>query len=289
MKPEDLNTKEENTWCPGCPNFGILSSFKEAIAELVTEKKIQIKDTAIVTGIGCHAKTFDYVNLNSFYGIHGRVLPICLGMKLGNPELKVIGFGGDGDTYAEGIAHFIQAGRYNADLTMIVHNNQVFSLTTGQATPVSEKGFVGASTPSGAKEKPLNPITLALESGASFVARGHALNVSHLKDLIKQAILHKGFAFLEVLQPCIVYHNVTPYFRKNIYKLAEEHNVADFKKALEKASEWDYSFEKDNKVAIGVLYKKIKPTFEGQRQQLKKAWHNIDRKPNWDNIIKEFK
>lgn len=289
MKPQDLNTKEENTWCPGCPNFSILQAFKTALAELVTEGKIQVKDTAIVTGIGCHAKIFDYLNLNGFYGIHGRVLPICLGIKAGNPGLTVVGFGGDGDTYAEGIAHFVHAGRYNANLTMIVHNNQVFSLTTGQATPTSEQGFVGGSTPSGVKEQPLNPIVLALESGASFVARGYALDVPYLKNLMKQAIQHPGFAFLDVLQPCTVYHNIIPYLQKNVYQLDKDHQVVNFKKALEKAHEWNYSFNKDSKVPTGVFYKKLKPTFEGQWPQLKKAWHSIDRKPVWNNIIREFK
>src|SRR3989344_6617795 len=140
MEPKDLNTKEENTWCPGCPNFVILETVKKALAELTNEGKIQIKDTAVVTGIGCHAKIFDYLNINSFYGLHGRVLPLALGIKLGNPNLTVLGFGGDGDTYAEGLEHFIHNCRYNADLTMLAHNNQVFSLTTGQFTPTTEKG-----------------------------------------------------------------------------------------------------------------------------------------------------
>ena len=132
MKPQDLNTKEENTWCPGCPNFGILQAVKEAVASLNLAK-----DMAMVSGIGCHAKIYDYLNLRGFNGIHGRVLPIALGIKLGNPKLTVVGFGGDGDTYAEGMEHFIHHCRFNADLTMLVHNNQVFSLTTGQATPTS--------------------------------------------------------------------------------------------------------------------------------------------------------
>jgi len=139
MKPKDLSTKEIITWCPGCTNFGILEAFKEAITELVNEKKIKVENAVIVSGIGCHAKIYDYLNLKGFYGIHGRVLPICFGMKTGNPDLTVIGFGGDGDTYDEGISHFIHHCRYNADFTMLVHNNQVFSLTPGQATATSEK------------------------------------------------------------------------------------------------------------------------------------------------------
>ena len=180
-KIQNLNTKEENTWCPGCPNFGILQASKEALTDLIKENKVKAKDITIVTGIGCHAKIFDYLNVNSFYGIHGRVLPICLGINVSNPELTVIGFGGDGDTYAEGISHLVHTCRHNPDLTMIVHNNQVFSLTIGQATPTSEKGFISGSTPLGIKEQPLNPLALALISGASFVARGYALEIGHLK------------------------------------------------------------------------------------------------------------
>ena len=180
MKKETLLTKEKNTWCPGCTNFGVLQAAGQAIAELGLAKK-----TAIVTGIGCHAKIYDYLNLKAFYGLHGRVLPIAFGIKLGNPDLSVIGFGGDGDTYAEGMEHFIHNCRYNADLTMLVHNNQVFSLTTGQFTPTTEKGFKGSSSPLGLNEPPLNPLVLALAAGATFVARGYALQTSHLKDLIK--------------------------------------------------------------------------------------------------------
>lgn len=290
MKSQYFSTKEEITWCPGCPNFKILEATKGALADLVNEGRIKTKDIATVTGIGCHAKMYDYLNLSGFYGIHGRVLPLSLGIKIGNPKLTVIGFGGDGDTYAEGISHFINASRNNADFTMIVHNNQVFSLTTGQATPTSEQGFIGASTPLGSAEKPFNPIVLALESQASFVARGYALDVPHLKNLIKQAIKHKGFAFVDVLQPCIVFHNVTPYFQKHIYKLDEQkYDFTDFRAASNKAREWDYCFDKGKKVPIGIFYKTKKPTFQEKWSQSETAWHILDRKIDWQDIVREFK
>ncbi|MFQ6049858.1 MAG: thiamine pyrophosphate-dependent enzyme [Candidatus Paceibacterales bacterium] len=289
MKIQDLKTKEENTWCPGCPNFGILQASQEALVDLVNEKKIKRKNIAIASGIGCHAKIFDYLNVNAFYGLHGRVLPVCLGMKVSNPELTAIGFGGDGDTYAEGVSHFIHNCRYNADMTMIVHNNKVFALTTGQATPTSEKGFVGGSTPLGVKEEPLNPITFALISGASFVARGYALDVPHLKNLIKKAITHKGFALIDVLQPCLVHHNLIPYFQKHIYKLGKNHNTANFKTAFARAREWDYSVKGRAKIPIGVFYKIKKPTFEEEWPQLKKPWYTVKRKVNWKKTIEDFK
>jgi len=290
MKIQELDTKIENTWCPGCTNNGILLATKQAIINLVNKKKIKLKNVVDVTGIGCHAKIYDYLNINGFYSIHGRVLPTMLGIKVGNPSLTVIGFGGDGDTYAEGIAHFVHACRYNTDMTMIVHNNQVFALTTGQATPTTEIGFKDGSTPLGTKEKPLNPIALALVSGATFVARGYALDPNHLSTIIEQGILHKGFAFIDVLQPCITYHNTIPYFIKRIYKLDKNnHTPSNFEKAWAKAKEWDYSFRNNRKVPIGIFYKIKKPTFEMQRSQLKKPWYTIKRRINWKKIINEFR
>lgn len=287
MSAKDFNTKEEITWCPGCPNLSILQSVKNALSDLVDEKKIKAKNIAIVSGIGCHAKIFDYINVNGFYSLHGRVLPPCLGMKVANPELTVIGFGGDGDTYAEGISHFVHNCRYNADITMLVHNNKVFALTTGQATPTSQKGFAGRSTPLGVKEQPLNPIASAIVNGATFVARSYALDPDHLKETIKQAIKHKGFSFIDILQPCLVFNNFTSYVAKRIYKL-KNHNASDFKQAFSKSMEWDYSFHKKSKIPIGVFYKIRKPTFKDQWPQLKKPWYKVKRKINFNEIIKEF-
>ena len=289
MEPKDLNTKEENTWCPGCANFGILQATKEAISELTNEKKIKVKNVTIVSGIGCHAKIYDYLNTNAFYSLHGRVLPTCFGIKIGNPKLTVIGFGGDGDTYAEGISHFIHNCRYNLDMTMIVHNNQVFALTTGQFTPTSEKGFISASSPLGIKESPLNPIELALVSGATFVARGYATDVKHLKNLIKEAINHRGFSFIDVLQPCLTFHNALPYFNKYIYKLDSRYNFSNHKIAQEKAKEWDYCYKDNVKIPIGIFYKVLKPTYEDQWSQFKKPWHQIKRKINFRKVLEEFK
>ena len=142
----EISTKNENTWCPGCPNFMILESAKGAIAKLIDGGRRQ-EDFAMVTGIGCHAKIFDYLNISGIYGLHGRVIPTALGITLGNPNLTVIGFAGDGDTYAEGMAHFIHVARYNLDMTLIVHDNQSFSLTTGQATPTSQLGYKNKAKP----------------------------------------------------------------------------------------------------------------------------------------------
>ncbi|MFH1714171.1 MAG: thiamine pyrophosphate-dependent enzyme [Candidatus Nealsonbacteria bacterium] len=288
MKSEDFGTKMENTWCPGCPNFGILQAVKEAFAELATEGKIKAKDISVIVGIGCHAKIFDYLNVNAFYGLHGRPLPVALGIKTSNPQLTVVAFGGDGDTFAEGISHFIHNCRHNANITMLVHNNQAFSLTTGQATPTTEKGFVGPSTPSGKKEEPINPVVLALVSGATFAARGSALDPVHLKGIIKKAIEHEGFSFVDILQPCLIFHDSSSYYVKNTYKV-EGNNTQDIKQAMELAKEWDYSFEEDKKVPLGVFFEIKKPTFESQWANLGKPCYLIDRKIDWQKLAEEFK
>jgi 2-oxoglutarate/2-oxoacid ferredoxin oxidoreductase subunit beta len=252
-----LNTKNPNTWCPGCPNHMILKSAKEAISSLI-KKGYKHKDFSMVTGIGCHAKIFDYVNLSGIYGLHGRVLPVMLGMKLGNPKLKVIGFGGDGDTYSEGLSHFISAGRYNADMTLIIHNNQSFSLTTGQVTPTSQLGFTAKSEPLGNQNKPLNPIKLALGSGATFIARCDANDMKHTKKILEQAIKHKGFSFIDVIQNCLIFNPDMGILNKFMYKV---NNNSDMKKANFLVNQWDYNVKK-GKIPIGIIYKKREKTFE---------------------------
>src|SRR4030043_759812 len=200
----DLNTTATPTWCPGCWNFQILAGIKSGLAEEIKKGKNK-DDFAIVSGIGCHAKIFDYLNLNGINTLHGRVLNNILGIKVGNPNLSVIGVAGDGDAYSEGISHLVHATRYNSDLKYIVHNNQVFSLTVGQPTPTTEIGFKDKTNPLGVKLPPLNPIKLMLASGASFVARVFA-DSKQIKWILKEALKHKGFAFIEILQPCIIFH-----------------------------------------------------------------------------------
>ena len=283
-----MKTKETNTWCPGCTNMSILQSMQEVLTDLVNENKIEKKNISIAADIGCFAKIFDYINVNGFCGLHGRTLPLCFGMKAGNPELTVIGFAGDGATYGEGMSHFVHNCRFNADFTMIVANNKTFALTTGQASPTSGKGYKGASTPLGVGEDPMNPLALALTSGASFVARGSVLNPAQLKNILKQAIEHKGFAFIDVLQPCLTFNNFVPYIQKNAYELEDSHNVGDFEQAFRKSLEWDYSIEKDEKVATGVFYKKERPIFEKQWPQFKKPWYQVKRDINQKENVKDF-
>ena len=262
---KDVGTKYENTWCPGCYNFMILESIKRTLGKLISTKGYKHKDFAMVTGIGCHAKIFDYLNLSGFYGLHGRVLPTMLGIKIGNPKLKVIGFAGDGDTYSEGLSHFISAGRYNANMTLFVHDNQSFSLTTGQITPTSQQGFKAKSEPMGNFNKPLDPLKLALSSGATFVARCNSKDIKHTAQIMEQAIKHKGFAFVEIIQTCVVFNKEMDNLTNYTYKVK---NGADMKKALQFAEKWDYNSGK-GKIPVGVIYKEKRKTLEDNWPQLK--------------------
>jgi 2-oxoglutarate ferredoxin oxidoreductase subunit beta len=257
-----LKTPKKNTWCPGCGNFGILMAFKKALIELDLERE----EAVLVSGIGCHGKMVNYVNINGFHGIHGRVLPLAQGIKLANPNLTVVGFAGDADQYNEGWGHFAHAIRTNIDMTLIVHDNMVLGLTTGQATSTSQPGFKSKSTPFGVIPPMLNPLAHALVSNGTFVARGFSGDMLHLKSLMVKAIKHRGFAFIDVFQPCVTFNYLNTYdwFRQRVYKLEEEdHDVTDRKKALEKALEWG------DRIPIGIFYKKERPTYHDNLPHVK--------------------
>ena len=269
MKTKDnLSTKQPITWCPGCPNHMILESAKRAFTNLINSGTKQ-EEIVIVTGIGCHAKIFDYIGVSGFYGLHGRVIPTALGVCLGNPNLKVIGFGGDGDTYSEGIAHFIHAGRFNADMTLVVHDNQSFSLTTGQATPTSQQGYKSKAEPLGEFNIPLNPIKLALASNFSFIARANARDIVHTAEILEKAIRHKGFSFVEVVQDCLIFNPDMNNKDNLMYKIQDN---KDKRKAEKLAEEWNYN-GKEGKIPIGVIYKETRKSLDEewpQLQELKK-------------------
>lgn len=258
MEEKNLGTYATNTWCPGCGNFAILNAIKVVLGELAKEG-VPLERIVLVSGIGCHAKIVDYINTNSFYSIHGRVVPVAEAIKIANPGVKVIGFAGDGDAYGEGAEHLIFAAKRNIDITMIIHNNRVYGLTTGQYTPTSPLGFKGRSTPEGTKELPINPLELMLATGATYIARGTSHGLELLKKIFKEAILHKGFSLVDVLQVCVTYFNMYEYYDKRVYEL-KEHNPQDFNQALAKIREWDYNTDKP--IALGTFYKKEAPTFE---------------------------
>ncbi len=203
---DDLSTGAENTWCPGCGNFGILNAVKRAVSSL--EERGIARDRLFMTAcIGCHAKIFDYLSLSGIYTLHGRSMSVAQGVKLANPDLKVLAFTGDGAGYGEGIAHLLFAAKRNADITVIVHDNGVYALTTGQRSPTSAAGFEGPSTPHGNEEDPFNPLILMLEAGATFVAREFSARIDELSGIIVAAVEHEGFSLVEVLQPSITFND----------------------------------------------------------------------------------
>jgi len=271
-----VGTSYEITWCPGCPNFLVLEAVKRAIAKLILEG-VKQEDFVMATGIGCHPKIFDYINISGVYGLHGRVLPLLVGFKLANPNLIALGFSGDGDAYGEGMEHFVHSARYNLDATYLVANNQNFALTTGQATPTSQEGYKSKSTPLGEFSKPLNPMKIALASGATFVARVNPKDIDGTADVIYKAIKHKGFAVVESLQDCLVFNIERNNLSEFMYKIPDNQ---DMKKALEIADEWNYNGKK-GKIAVGVIYQKEEPTMEDEWPQLKKlseqgvCWKNL--------------
>jgi 2-oxoglutarate ferredoxin oxidoreductase subunit beta len=258
MTSRQLITDAQNTWCPGCGNFSIQHTLKNVLADI--EKEGQSLDKVVlVSGIGCHAKIADYLNINSFYSIHGRTLPVATGIKLANPDLTVICCAGDGDAYAEGLDHLIFAAKRNVDITVIIHNNRVYGLTTGQYTPTSPLGFRGRSTPEGTPEEPFNPLTLMLASGAGFIARSTSRKMPHLAGVIGQALRHKGFSFVDVLQICATYFNMSELYDRQGYDLSG-HDPADFQAACRKAEEWAYN--SDSPIPFGVFYQEEKTCFE---------------------------
>lgn len=257
---KDLGTYAPNTWCPGCGNFAIMNAIKSTLSAL-SEEGLGLENVVLVSGIGCHAKIVDYINVNSFYSIHGRVFPPATAISLARPGLKIIGHAGDGDAYGEGLEHLLFAAKRNVDMTAIIHNNRVYGLTTGQYTPTSPLGYKGRSTPAGTKELPINPLELMLSSGATFLARGTSHGIDLLKKIFKEAIAHKGFSLVDVLQVCVTYYNMYEYYDKRVYEL-KDHNAEDYNQALTKAREWDYN--SDSPIALGVFYRKNLPTM-GER------------------------
>ena len=243
-------------WCPGCGNFGILNALNKALIEM----EIEPHQVLLVSGIGQAGKLPHYTRGNVFNSLHGRPVPPAIGAKIANPELTVIAVSGDGDAYGEGGNHFLHAARRNHDITYLVHNNQVYGLTKGQASPTSDVGFITKTTPYGAAS-PVNPIALAIVSGASFVARGFAGDIDHLSNLIKKGITHRGFALIDILQPCVSFNhkNTFQWYRERVYNLEDEkYDPSNRKAALEKALIWG------KEIPIGIIYEENLPVYEDQ-------------------------
>ncbi len=241
-------------WCPGCGNFPILKAFKDAMMEL----GIEPHTFTIVSGIGQAGKFPHYTRCNTFNGLHGRTLPVATGARLANHEMLVIAVAGDGDIYGEGGNHLLHAMRRNINIKLFVHNNQIYALTKGQASPTTGEGMVTKNMPFGVLSEQLNPMALAVAMDCSFAARGFAGDTENLKGLMKEAIAHKGFAILDILQPCVIFNMINTYewYRKRVYHIEPEYDPEDRAAAFQKALEWGDS------IPIGVIYRNHRPTFE---------------------------
>ena len=269
---KSFNSTDENAWCPGCGNFAILSAIKESLVEL----GLSPNEVVMVSGIGQAAKTPHYLKANVFNGLHGRALPPAQAIKMVNKNLNVIVVSGDGDAFGEGGNHFLHNIRRNVDIVQLVNNNQIYGLTEGQGSPTTLRGQATSMQFEGTYTDPLNPLAVAIAAGATFVARGFSGDKEHLKGLMKKAINHKGYALLEILQPCISFNKVNTFkwYKDRVYKLDESYNPKDKIKAFEKVQEFG-----DNGIPIGLIYlDETKKTFHESHPVLKSGINLIDRK-----------
>lgn len=275
----------ETAWCPGCGNFAIQAALKQALAELA----LLPHEVVITSGIGQAAKMPHYVRTNGFNGLHGRALPPAFGIHVANKNLKVIVSTGDGDSFGEGGNHVIHNMRRNIDIAHFVHDNQIYGLTKGQASPTTSKGHKTSVQVEGVINKPLNPIALSIVSGATFVARAYAGNRQHLVSIMKKAIQHRGYALVDIMQPCVTFNKVNTYewFNERVYMISEDHDRTDRLAALEMAFEW----ENTDKVALGIFYQVEQPTYIDKIPKLANGKPLVDREFDIEKIeqfIKEF-
>jgi 2-oxoglutarate ferredoxin oxidoreductase subunit beta len=283
-----FNNAEKPTWCPGCGDFGILAAVKQGLAQ----QGIHPHECIIVSGIGCGSKLPHYIHANGFNILHGRALPVASGLKLANHDLKVIVTTGDGDGYGIGMGHLMHTMRRNLDMVHIVEDNQTYGLTKGQYSPTSERGYITTTSPDGAIEVAVNPMVLAIAGGATFVARSFSSEPKHLAQLIGQAVNHKGYALIDVLQPCVTYNkvNTNAWYKGLAYHIEDDPSYDPTNKlmAFEKAHEWE------ERIPLGVIYRdETRPTYEDQVPALARGplakqpldGHSFD---VWEKIKQEF-
>ena len=279
MRIEDFKSSDEVSWCPGCGNFGLLAAVKKALVELNRPPN----QVLLVSGIGQAAKLPHYVRANCFNGLHGRALPAAAGARIANRELSVIVTTGDGDCYGEGGNHFIHNIRRNLDITVLVHNNQVYGLTKGQASPTTQEGVKTKVQPEGVILDPFQSLATAIAGGCGFVARGFVGQTDHLVWLICEGVKFRGFALIEVLQPCATYNklNTFAWYTQRAYKVNDDpaYDVKDKAAALQKALEWG------DRIPLGILYRSEGPSYEDKSNLNKlpplvdQPVENIDVKP----------
>jgi 2-oxoglutarate/2-oxoacid ferredoxin oxidoreductase subunit beta len=251
FSPDDYKKGPHPIWCPGCGNFGALGAIHQALAYL----KIPTRNLVIVSGIGCSGRSSGFIKSYGFHSVHGRTLPVALGVKMANPTIEVIAISGDGDAFAIGGAHLVHACRRNSDMVYIILDNAAYSLTKGQYSPTSSQNLKTGSSPYGNSEKALNPIAMLLGYGATFVARGYSGKQKELSNLIVKAIEHKGFAAIEVISPCITFNNTYKTITPRISELPASHKASDRVLAFDMAL-------REDKIYLGVYYQSQEPTFE---------------------------
>ncbi|HEX9007842.1 MAG TPA: thiamine pyrophosphate-dependent enzyme [Patescibacteria group bacterium] len=273
ITPAELTTPNFPNWCPGCGNFGIWAAFKNAIVASGWDNT----NTVFVAGIGCHGHMINFVKLTSFEGLHGRPIPVANGIKMSNHRLNVFVFTGDGDCLGEGGNHFINAARRNHNVTVLIHNNNIYGLTTGQTSPTTRKGFKSKSTPEGNPDEPFKILNLAIAAGATFAARVYSNDIAGLTNMIIKANEHQGFSVVEMLQPCVTFNKeCSPtFFTDNTYKLPADYDPTNIAKALEKTLEFG-----PKQIPVGLFYKVDKPTAESNYPQIE----NI---PLVDNLVEK--
>jgi 2-oxoglutarate ferredoxin oxidoreductase subunit beta len=257
VKVKDYGSDVRPTWCPGCGDYGILAAVKQGLVQA----GLAPHQVLLVSGIGCGSKLPDYATANGFMTLHGRTLAVATGARLANHGLAVITVHGDGDGLGLGMGHFVHTARRNLDIVDILQNNQIYGLTKGQYSPTSDPGFVTSTSRDGSIEMAAHPLALALAAGGTFLARGFAGDVKHLAGLVAQALEHRGYALLEVLQPCVTFNrkNTYDWYRERVYDLQEAgHDPTDRAAAFQKALEWG------ERIPIGVLYQVRRPTYEEQ-------------------------
>lgn len=284
MDVKDFRSSDPIAWCPGCGDFGILTAVQKALVQL----NRQPSEILMVSGIGQAAKLPHYVHANCFNGLHGRALPAAVGAKIANRALTVIVTTGDGDCYGEGGNHFIHNVRRNLDITVIVHDNQVYGLTKGQASPTTDTGTVTKIQPRGVVNEPIRPLELAIALGCGFVARGFATDTDHLASLIGAGIAHKGFSLIDVLQPCVSFNKVNTHawYKDRLYKLENEagYNPGDITAAFNKAREWG------DHIPLGILYQSERPCYE-EKSGLNKLQPLVEYEPEtivFEELMKSF-
>ncbi|MFO0704999.1 MAG: thiamine pyrophosphate-dependent enzyme [Candidatus Andersenbacteria bacterium] len=254
---DHLTPKYGFQWCPGCGNFGVLNTLKF----MLVDQQMDPSQVVVVSDIGQAGKLPMWLNVYGFHGLHGRALPFAQGVKVANPALEVLAVAGDGGAYGEGMAHFVHACRRNVNLTYLVHDNATYALTTGQASPTSERGTKTKSTPEGSLEPALNPLQIAIASGATFVARAFVGDQEQFQTILTAAVKHQGFAVIDILQPCVIWNSVQTWqsWDTQVYRIGPEHNSRNKAAALALA-------EQASKLPIGILYQHAAPTFDAQVQ-----------------------